>query len=123
MTEIPRKYAKQYAAANALLEQPGMFEAFGAIRNDPRTAVKAAKNPRSFLAGFDVTVPQTLDIRIVGMPSLKPGPDWVPFTLRLTQCRVFVVRNDDGTYKTEEVCFGIEIIPNMFPRGPVGGPT
>ena len=66
-----------------------------------------------------IRVPEGLDVRVIGFA--KPGPDWVPFTIRMTGCRSYWVRRK-GEYEYEqvEICRGIEIVPNPVPGGPCG---
>ena len=68
----------------------------------------------------DITISKPVDPGTLGMP----GPDWVPYEVRFTNCRTFVVENRDSEgkitgYHTETVCFEIEIVWNRQP-GPWG---
>lgn len=45
----------------------------------------------------------------------RPAPDWEPFSIRLTNCRTYVVTEDGQPKRQETVCWGIEIIRNKPP--------
>jgi hypothetical protein len=115
---VPTKYRKQFDAAVALSESPEMSAAFDAVRRDPDLALKANDDPRGVLAQFGVDVPRGLDVRLLGLSM--PGPGWEPWSIRLTNCRSYWVRNKEtGKWEQVEVCFGWEIVPGR-PPGPLG---
>ncbi|CAN5770591.1 hypothetical protein BH20ACT4_BH20ACT4_03450 [soil metagenome] len=119
LPEIPDEYVAAHDAAIGLSQDPTLHRAFGELLGDPRLAAKAARDPASFLAGYDIRVPDGLVVSLIGFG--KPGPDWVPFTIRLTNCRTYRRRDPQtGKFEEAEVCFGFEITPNPMPGGPWG---
>jgi hypothetical protein len=111
---VPTKYRKQFDAANALFESPEMSAVFDAVRRDPDLASRAAEAPRDVLAEFGVEVPPGVDVRLIGL-SL-PGPGWEPWSIRLTNCHSYWVRNKEtGKWEQVEVCFGWEAVPGKPP--------
>jgi hypothetical protein len=78
------------------------------------------ERPDDAVAEFGLELPEGLDLRPLGFGRLgKPGPDHVPFQIRLSQCVTWVVRDENGLRTTETVCFGLEIIPGEG-AGPIG---
>jgi hypothetical protein len=118
------------ARARGLLEQAEKFSRSGrvaklavALWRDPELGARFDESPEKVLEEFDVKVPEGLRVVPLGFGELgKPGPDWVPFQIRLTNCRTVYVRDDEPPHKLREetVCFGFEIIPNRIPGGPLG---
>ena len=91
----------------------------------PEEGDNAMTDPAVWLATQGVEVPEgfsaviTKDISIskpVDPASLGvPGPHWIPYDLRFTSCRTYVVATKDGEgkttgYHTETVCLGIEVV-------------
>jgi hypothetical protein len=114
---VPEDYAGLHDQAVALLQDPKLAAGVNRLLTDDRWARQLSERPAlGDQLGLDV--PEGLDVRVIGFG--KPGPDWVPFTLRLTGCRHYWVRAKDGKYKREEVCLGFEIVPNVVPGGPWG---
>ena len=114
---VPEEYAALHERALELLHQPELARAVNRLLGDDEWGRELADRP---VIGdqIGIDVPDGLDVRIVGFG--KPGPDWVPFTLRLTGCRSYWVRDDDGSFSQVEVCRGLEIVPNPVPGGPWG---
>ncbi|MDQ3177744.1 MAG: hypothetical protein M3Q72_09395 [Actinomycetota bacterium] len=119
LPQIPDEYGPAHEAAIGLSQDPALHRAFGELLGEPRLAAKAARDPEAFLAGYDIRVPDGLVVSLTGFD--KPGPDWVPFTIRLTNCRTYRRRDvQTGKLEEAEVCFGLEITPNPVPGGPWG---
>jgi hypothetical protein len=87
---------------------------------DPEVSARFEERPAETLAEFGVELPKGLDIVPLGSGWMgKPGPDFVPFEIRLSRCRTIVVRDPEtGRLKLETVCFGFEIVPKVLPEGP-----
>jgi hypothetical protein len=114
---VPEDYLSLHEQALRLLELPELGSAVQRLLGDDAWGKELADQPAiGEHLGFDV--PEGLDVRVVGFG--KPGPDWVPFTLRLTGCRHYWVRERDGQLSRVEVCRGFEIVPNPVPGGPWG---
>jgi hypothetical protein len=93
-----------------------------AIWRDPDLSVRFQERPSEALAEFGIKLPKGLDVVLLGTgrPG-KPGPDFTPFEIRFSRCKTVVVRDPKtGRFHTEEVCFGIEIVPAKVPGGPIG---
>jgi hypothetical protein len=93
-----------------------------AIWRDPELSVRFEERPTETLAEFGIKLPKGLDVVPLGTawPG-KPGPDFTPFEIRFSRCKTVVVRDPKtGRFHTEEVCFGIEIVPVKVPGGPIG---
>jgi hypothetical protein len=117
--EIPEEYRALHDRAVALVERPELHEALGELGRDPEALRRATDAPGKFLSSFGLKVPKGLGARIFALE--KPGPDWTPWSIRLSNCRSYWVRNSEtGKYERVEVCFGIEIFPNPVPGGPWG---
>ncbi len=114
---VPTKYRRSFDAAGSMMDSPEMAAAFDAVRRDPDLAQLAATNPMDVLLKFGVDVPKGIDVRLIGISM--PGPDWEPWSIRLTNCRSYWVRNKDGKWEQVEVCFGWEAVPGKDP-GPRG---
>lgn len=87
-------------------------------------AAQGLEVPEGFSAVItkDISLTEPVDPANIGMP----GPDWVPYEIRFTNCRTYwvPVRDNQGKIiklREETVCFGIEIVMNRQP-GPVGRP-
>jgi len=114
---VPEEYARLHDRAVELLASPQLAEAVNRLLTDDDWARELSGHPApGEQLGLDV--PDGLDVRVVGFG--KPGPDWVPFTLRLTGCRHYWVRDRKGEIRKEEFCRGFEIVPNPVPGGPWG---
>jgi hypothetical protein len=119
LPEIPDEYRDAHEAAVALSQDPNLHRAFGALVGDEQLAGAAARDPSAFLKDFDVRVPDGLTVGLSGFTM--PGPDWMPFTIRLSNCRTYRrINRKTGKLEEAEVCTGIEIVPNPVPGGPWG---
>jgi hypothetical protein len=111
-------------AAEGLASHPEVSALLGKLVHDEDLRRAAQEDGRAFLAeqGFDI--PEGLGIKFGELlkPDLgRPVPDWEPFSIRLTRCITFIVRDEPGKPPhTETVCFGIEIVRNPVPGGPRG---
>ena len=114
---LPNEYAELHDMAVQLVQEPAVAAAVSLLLSDDDLARKLARKPSAIgeLLGFDI--PKGLDVRLVGLG--KPGPDWVPFSVRLTGCRHYWIRQKDQIEEVE-ICRGIEIVPNPVPGGPWG---
>jgi hypothetical protein len=117
--ELPDEYAALHESALGLSQDPGVHRAFAELLREPELAAKVGHDAAGFLAGYDVRVPEGLTVSLTGFG--KPGPDWVPFTIRLTNCRTYRrINRQTGKLETAEICYGFEITPNPVPGGPWG---
>jgi len=114
---VPEDYAGLHEQAVELLHEPKLAAAVSRLLTDDEWARDLSARP-ALGDELGIKVPDGLDVRVVGFG--KPGPDWVPFTLRLTACRHYWVREKDGQIRREEFCRGFEIVPNPVPGGPWG---
>ena len=72
------------------------------------------------LRSYGVKLPGELTVRPLDLGG-KPGPDFVPWTIRLSRCRTYYVRDEpDQIPREHTVCFGFEIVQSGFPGGPIG---
>lgn len=110
--------------AEELAGSDAMLQLLTATWRDPDVARRFDERPAETLKEFAIEVPKGLDVVPLGTGSIgKPGPDFEPFTIRLSRCRTTYVRDPDSKrLKTETVCFGIEIVRNPVPGGPIGRP-
>jgi hypothetical protein len=107
-------------AADAAAGMP-MLTALGDVARDEDLWEQANQDTGAFLAERGVKMPIDVTVRPIPWPGFgKPGPEWEPFTIRLTMCRTVWVRSMDGRYRQEEVCRGFEIVPRQVPGGPHG---
>lgn len=108
--------------AEAFADTDELNQFVTAIWRDPELSARFGERPRETLAEFGIKPPRGLDVVVLGTGwTGKPGPDFVPFEIRFSRCRTVVVRDDTtGRLHTEEVCFGIEIVPTKVPGGPLG---
>ena len=103
-------------------------EAFGALvarlPADERLRRQAEKDPAGLLREHGLELPDELGVRFTSRTDLKavrPTPDWMPFTLVLTNCRTYWVSDEPGEPpKQQTVCWGFELLPNPLPGGPIG---
>lgn len=90
----------------------------------PSLQRQALAGPEKFLKRQGIDLPQSLTVKFGAQlkPKLeRPTPDWFPFSIRLTRCRTFWIRDPKtNRLRQETVCFGIEIMPNPVPGGPIG---
>jgi hypothetical protein len=98
-----------------------MVLALGDVARDERFWEQANKDLDGFLEERGIEVPDGLSVRPIAWPELgRPGPDWEPFTIRLTVCRRVWVRGDDGMIREETFCRGFDVIRHPVPDGPRG---
>ena len=109
------RVAEQFAASDG----PALLTA--EVARDRQTWEAAHRDPEAFLRERGIKVPKGLQMKPIPWPGLsKPTPEWMPFTIRLTDCRQIVFFAEGEGWKVEEVCFGWEITPNPIPGGPIG---
>jgi hypothetical protein len=112
------------AAAEGLVSHPDVAAMLEQLVADKALQKQALARPEAFLARQGVELPPELSVKFGPQlkPKLeKPGPDWMPFSIRLTRCRTFWIRDPETKKLREEnVCFGIEITRNPIPGGPIG---
>jgi hypothetical protein len=111
------------AAAEDLASRAEIGTLLGRLSDDAELRGRAEADGAAFLADQGIDVPEGLGIRFGEKlrPDIgHPVPDWEPFSIRLTRCRTFVVRDPGKPPYTETVCFGIEIVRNPVPGGPRG---
>jgi hypothetical protein len=102
--------------AEELASSEPLLQFAAATWREPAIAVRFEEDPTGTLKEFGVKVPRGLSV----VPLGQPGPDFVPFEIRFSRCRTFVVRDDEtGRLSTETVCFGFKIVPTTIKRGPV----
>lgn len=111
-------------SAEELAGSDPLMDLLTATWRDPALGRRLEERPAELLKEFGVDVPKGLSVVPLGAgPIGKPGPDFEPFTIRLSRCRTFYVREPGSDrLTTETVCFGIEIVRNPVPGGPVGRP-
>jgi hypothetical protein len=114
---VPEEYVGLHDEAVKVLELPELAAAVQRLLRDDEWARDLADQP-ALGRLLKIDVPEGLDLRIVGFG--KPAPDWYPFTLRLTSCRNYWVRERNGQIRKVELCRGFEIVPNPVPGGPWG---
>jgi hypothetical protein len=112
---VRRRTDPELAAAEGFAERPDVTALLGRLVRDPRLQAQATARPEAFLRRQGIELPDGLAVRFG--PQLqpqrgKPGPDWQPFSIRLTRCRTFWVGKPP---RKETICFGIEIVPNRLP--------
>jgi hypothetical protein len=110
--------------------QPLLMEALQRTCEDPRKRSSAISDPKDFLLGNGLNLPDGLAFELFDQPPrYLPFPDWTPFVIELSQCRTFwVIECDDSpqaigmqrkcNLKEEHVCFGYRIYPQPWPNGP-----
>lgn len=83
----------------------------------------AHEDPARLLRENGLELPPELAVRFTSRTELKvarPAPEWLPFTVRLTNCRTVWVREEpDEPPREQTVCFGFELVPNPLPGGPI----
>ncbi|MGD9712359.1 MAG: hypothetical protein AB7V46_09870 [Thermomicrobiales bacterium] len=105
-----------YRTALELASKPEFLLAWNSYEQDTRGKTRFDKH----LAGQGLELPEGLQVIPLGFEG-KPGPDFIPWTIRLTNCRTFYVSDEPGEKPREHtVCFGIEILPTRIPGGPIG---
>jgi hypothetical protein len=98
-----------------------MLTALGDVARDEDLWAQANRDPEAFLTERGLKLPDDLTVKPIPWPRFgKPGPEWEPFTIRLTMCRTVWIRGRDGRYRQEEFCRGFEVIRNPVPGGPHG---
>ena len=111
-------------AAEAFASNTDVGQLLQRLVGDRALQKQAVARPEAFLAGQGVELPPELTARFGARlkPRLEsPDPDWVPFSIRMTRCRTFWIRDPDTKkLRQETVCFGIEITRNPIPGGPIG---
>ena len=105
------------------------------LMDTPEAWDRAMTDPSAWLRTRDLELPEDLTVEMTKQLSTSkpidlgniglPGPDWFPFSVELFNCRTFLVpvKDEDGRIKEYEavtVCFGLKIIPNEIPGGPIG---
>ena len=112
---------EDFERANALAADAGMLAAWSELVRDPRLLVRAREDPASYLQGWGVEVPDSLEVTV--LDRLRPGrpvPDVESFVVRLINCRTVWVRDEDEPrLRDVEICLGFEIVPRVFPGGPI----
>jgi hypothetical protein len=104
-----------------LAASTAMVTALADVARDEDLWVRANQDVDSFLAERGLMVPEGLMVKPIPWPGFgKPGPEWEPFTIRLTMCRRLWIRDEDGKYREEQFCRGFEIVRHPVPGGPRG---
>ena len=120
LVEVPPEYRESHDAALRFSETPKLHRLFEQLLRDEKLRAKAVGDFDAVLRSQSVEVPDGLEVRFMA-PSM-PGPEWLPFSIRLLRCRKYYRKTRSGVEEAD-VCFGIEIIPNPVPGGPWGKPT
>ena len=117
----------QEALALANGELPRLL---GDVAGDPGMVEELRGDPRHFLEGRGVRIPDELEVRFLddlrggGLPEIgagMPGLDFEFFSIRLFNCRSYWLPKQDGEgYEKVEVCFGFEVVPVRPSWGPIG---
>lgn len=108
--------------AKELVDRPEFYDAVFEVARDEKMWREAVANPDAFLAERIRHIPEDMVVRPIRdwVPG-KPGPDWQPYTIRLTMCRTVVVRDPETRkLQKETFCRGFEVTPNPVPGGPRG---
>jgi hypothetical protein len=114
--------------AEAVAADPALQKLLTRALGDPKLQERLRKDSSDALERAGVKIPRGLDIKFGPQlrpttPPGKPGPDWVPISIRLTRCRTVWVLDRSVTppkWKQETICFGFEIIRHPPPGGPIG---
>jgi len=122
MARVPARLAKDLDRGSAFAESPKMRSAFRAASEEPKLWQLARKNATRFLESQGVKVPSGLTVRFLDNPTREmPSPDFEFFTIRMFNCRTYWLKKKNAPgFESVGVCFGIEIVPNALPGGPVG---
>jgi hypothetical protein len=107
---------KLQSKAERFAVDDSLMKAFKSALARPSLRNRAVENANSFLERYDVRVPKGLQIEFRTVPSKNPlglpGPDFMPFVIRLFNCRTYWVKKKDGIgFEQVTVCFGFEIRP------------
>jgi hypothetical protein len=125
--ELPDDLREAYDTAAGMVRDPRLLDALTESRMDIDLRRQATRDPRAFLDSRGIELPRNLAIRFGQRPRpWMPGPDWEAFSIRLFDCRTYWIWVRDpitGERKLsrEEICWGVEIVPNPLPGGPVAG--
>jgi hypothetical protein len=96
-----------------------MLTALGDVARDEEMWTQANQDVDAFLRERGLIIPEGLGVKPIPWPGFGyPSPEWEPFTIRLTMCRIVWLRGEDGRFRGEEVCRGFEIVRHpVDPRG------
>jgi len=126
-TKGARRLRKQ---ADALAGRPELVEAVSAACLDPKRHAAALANPEALLRKAGLSLPEGLAFDLFEhSPRYLPFPEWTPFVIELTMCRIYwVLECEDSPpatgrlrkceLKERELCLGFRIYPRPWPRGP-----
>jgi hypothetical protein len=116
--------------AEAVAAEPALQKLLTRALGSEKLQEQLRKDPSEALAAAGVKLPRGFEIKFGPQPRAtppklpgRPGPDWFPFSIRLTRCRTVWVLDRSVTppkWKQETVCFGFEIIRHQVPGGPIG---
>ena len=91
----------------------------GRIASDPDFERRFGEDPRVLFQEHGIDIPDELDVRLVTRrraTTFKPGPDFMPFTIELSNCRTFWVSDEPGGTPTlQTVCFGFRVTSHGTP--------
>jgi len=122
--KLPKRLAASLRLAEALASDERLIMAFHAAADDTRERERALTDPLKFLMERKIEVPPELQLQFVDIDfSGRPYPMGEFFSVVLTKCRTYWVRERDvdgklGKWERVTVCFGLEIFPKAWPRGP-----
>lgn len=104
-----------YEKAQVLSEDVMLFKVLNEASKDPAIQEMAIRQPKEFLSSRGVDLPEGIIVKFLKISDTqKPFPDWYSYTIRLTKCRTFWTQDKPNkSPEKQEVCFGIEIIPNV----------
>ena len=122
---------RQLGRAEAIAADPALQKLLARALGSEKLQAQLRKDPSEALAAAGVKLPRGFEIKFgpqlratqPKLPGEMPGPDWFPFSIRLTRCRTVWVLDRSVTppkWKQETVCFGFEIIRHSVPGGPIG---
>ena len=127
MKQFEQSVAKLRETAEALSRDPKLIDVCRHACRDPGLHARILSDPIELLRSREMDIPPELTIEFFEPPSRDlPISDWVPFILELTTCRTVWVREcDDGvprkcTLKSETLCLGVRLYPNLIQPGPIG---
>lgn len=120
--QLSGELAEHLQDAEKLGRSPELYAAFSDAVDDPSTWERAARDPQAFLSERGIEIPHGLGVEFLDDPFRgRPVPDFEFFKIRLTRCRTYWMKKKNAPgYEEVTICWGIEIVPNPVPGGPIG---
>ena len=111
------EYERAYRSAVQVAANAELQMLFEQAAGDAELRIALSEAPAKVLGDRGIRIPEELDVRFVERRvRVQPVPDVERFAIRLTNCRSYWVKKEDGPgYEQVEVCLGLEVVPRAVP--------